>query len=241
MELTAEELEEVIKSVIKSIGEEGEKGRDGYVDDEVKPNGYCKTPASDFSEPSEEGNITKKQGSSNMGPWTSESVLRAFISKIIRESIKVKHIPQKQAKLSAPYNAARIQVGEAGDIMNSTVPAWHSTKKGGTVWEDIDAWYRPKTQHKTRSQAKFEGNMLDSVYEARTCEKKDCCSDDEDIKSERRVQIYKESLSNLMDDSSGNVTFRLTSNEARTDSNGNVLVRLDSEDVKLLKNLLMKK
>lgn len=196
MELTADELEQVIKDVLKSISKEGEKGRDGYVDPEVKPNGFCNTTASDFSKPSKEGNATKKQGSSNMGPWTSESALRAFIGKIIRESIKVKHIPKKQAKVSAPFNAARIQVGESGDIMNHTIPAWHSTKKGGSVWEDVEAWYRPKTEKKTRSQNRFESKVFNNIQESRTRFDKNI-NDINGFKNEKRVQLYKESLSNL--------------------------------------------
>lgn len=81
----------------KNSDTEGQKGRDGYVEEEedpyCQPHGYKHGYATDFSERlsdcTEDGNLYKRQGNANMGPFTSESAVRAYIrDSILREMSK---------------------------------------------------------------------------------------------------------------------------------------------------------
>ncbi|MHA1951896.1 MAG: hypothetical protein ACW987_18775 [Candidatus Thorarchaeota archaeon] len=146
MNLTIKELKSVIQEVLKNLEEEGQKGRDGYNCDDVQPRGFSHGGAMDFSKDSEslEGNRYKRQGSSNMGPWTNESLLRSVIRNMITESFKLKPMPNSKAKTSAPFNA-RASVGTKGSVGNIGMAEWKSTKKEGSVWENLAHWYNVPT------------------------------------------------------------------------------------------------
>jgi len=168
MELTIKDLQEVIKAVLKNIKEEGEKGRDGYKFDEdepIQPRGFSHSDSADYTIPSQEGSRYKKQGSANFGPFT-EGMLRTIVRATIKESITMKPVPSKKGQVSAPFNKAKIEVGE--DVK---IPAWNSTKKGGSVWEDLGHWYDVPGAKKPNVR-KLESNIMDDVYADRTNEKK---------------------------------------------------------------------
>jgi len=166
MELTIEELADIVKNVVESIKEEGEKGRDGYVDETAKPNGFSNVAALDFSQTSEEGNFYKKQGASNMGPWTSESVLRKVIRNMVRESFELKHMPNSKSKQSAPFNT-RANVGEQGSVGNIKMSEWKSTKNG-KVWEQLAHWYDVKENKSTKKKKdpKVDSRMVKQMETA---------------------------------------------------------------------------
>jgi hypothetical protein len=167
MELTAKELQEVIKEVLKAMKEDGEKGRDGYKDEDTQPRGFSKSEVGDYSRTSEEGNRYKRQGDANFGPYT-ESVLREFISMTIRESVKIKPMPNSKAKASAPFNQAKISFSE-----DLKIPAWTSTKKESAVWEELGRWFDiPGAKKSNGGIKKMESNILQNVYGERKKKRK---------------------------------------------------------------------
>lgn len=167
MELTVEELKEVIKNVLKSIKEEGQKGRDGYVDDDVQPNGFGTDENLDFSQDatrSKEGNLYKRQGAANMGPWTSESVLRAVVREMLKEEFNMKPIPNAKAKSCAPFSG-RASVGKKGSVGNIAIPEWKTTKKESSVWEDLARWYNvPVVKESVNHDPMYVDEMVRKSY-----------------------------------------------------------------------------
>lgn len=172
MDLTVDELKKVIEAAIKEFAEAGKKGRDGYQqceDDPTQPRGFGKAVAGDFTQKSAEGNRYKIQGSSNMGPYTSEGAILKVVESVLRE--RLKPMPSKRMEASAPYNASQAKIGEAGSVGNTSMPDWKSTKKAKK--ESSENWYDTKDMKKTRGKMKkIESNILQGVYEERTKGKK---------------------------------------------------------------------
>jgi len=155
MKLTIEELKSVIRKVARNLvekkakddkkkDEKGKKGVDGYVDEDVSPRGFSSGGNLDFSQPlstsTKEGNRLQRQGKSNMGPWTSESALRAIVKHTMMEEFKLKPMPNAKMKESAPYNT-RVHMGKQGSMSNPKMEGWKTTKKEGAVWEQLAHWY----------------------------------------------------------------------------------------------------
>lgn len=169
MNLTIEELKKVIETVIKEFAEAGQKGRDGYQQDEdcpVQPRGFGKSEALDFTQTSEEGNRYKRQGASNMGPFTSEAAIRAIAKDVLNEAFKP--MPSKRMESSAPFNGGQAKIGENGSVGNVSMPDWKTTKKSKK--ESKGNWY--DTEGMKKKTQKVESNILQGVYEARVSGKK---------------------------------------------------------------------
>lgn len=184
MNLSIKELKDVIEAVLKNMEEDGLKGRDGYkseCDDETKPRGFSPGGQMDFSQDATNslgGNRYKRQGASNMGPWTNETTLRAVIKSMIIESFKMKPVPNSQLKLSAPFDT-RVTVGKKGSVGNVQPPEWKTTKKEGTVWENLANWYdvpsvKESVDVKVKSQLVdlMESRQKSSVLISRTTKKR---------------------------------------------------------------------
>jgi hypothetical protein len=174
MKLTVDELTEVIRGAIKQFSEAGKKGVDGYLaeDDPVQPRGFGKAEAHQFDKPLEKKNLYKRQGNSNMGPFTAEAAIRAIARDVVKESFETSKIPNKHAKSSAPF-AGMARVGSEGSVGNVVMPEWRG-KKSATVWEDLGRWYDvgPKKK-KSKAKKAHESNILQGVYEGRVQAKKD--------------------------------------------------------------------
>lgn len=180
MQLTIDELKTVIRDVARNLIEKkakadkkgkkgkkddrGEKGRDGYVEEDIQPVGFGSGGKMDFSKDAKEsleGSRYKRQGNSNMGPWTSESALRSIVRAVMAEEFKLKPMPNVRAKESAPYNV-RSHVGEQGSVGNPKMEGWKTTKQDSTVWEQLAHWYDVPTMKESRSrlvETKFVGHM----------------------------------------------------------------------------------
>lgn len=88
MQLTNEELAELIVQALKDLSKEGERGRDGYaVDPEnpTQPRGYAAGGPSDYSVKSQEPFDYKVQGNANCGPYTAESFQGSMLQNILIE------------------------------------------------------------------------------------------------------------------------------------------------------------
>lgn len=96
MKMNIKELRALISTELR---EAKRKKKDA---DEIQPQKYQEDENFDFSEPQGSANRYKKQGASNIGPYTSENALRLFVRQCIRESIsKVvaeKHVGFKRLK-----------------------------------------------------------------------------------------------------------------------------------------------
>jgi len=172
MRLSINELKKVIREAVKKVKKKEErvnkKGVDGYESSaEEQPKGWAYAELGDLSKSAVSGSLYKRQGSANFGPYTSESAIRAVArAEIIRE-FDMHPISNSKSKASAPFNK-RASVGETNSLMSVKLPEWNTTKKQGSVWEDLGRWYDiPGAKKANSSQKNFESNILKNVFKER--------------------------------------------------------------------------
>lgn len=92
MKLTIEELRRIIEQELNEAKKK-EKKEDVPVTDKME-----KSDVLDYSTPLGDKNLYKKQGVSNLGPYTSENALRLFVKECIQRVLSEKKIGFKKLK-----------------------------------------------------------------------------------------------------------------------------------------------
>lgn len=97
MKLTMNELRKIVEQELVEARKKTKKKDD-------EPVGYKTAEALDFSKPQGEKNRYKRQGASNLGPYTSEGALRFFVRECIQRSLVEKAMNFKKLKSSLKKN-----------------------------------------------------------------------------------------------------------------------------------------
>lgn len=95
MKIQLKELRQMVFEVLEEDKKKTKKEKDA---ERMQPKGYQKDEKLDFSEPQGVNNLYRRQGASNIGPYTSESALRLFIRECIRQNVSEKRIDFKTLK-----------------------------------------------------------------------------------------------------------------------------------------------
>lgn len=105
MKIQLKELRRLVSEVIEEDKKKTKKEKDA---EKMQPKGYQKDEKLDFSQPLGANNLYKRQGASNIGPYTSEGALRLFIKECIRQNMNEKQIDFKTLKNALTKRTSKI-------------------------------------------------------------------------------------------------------------------------------------
>lgn len=131
MKISIEQMKEMVTEVISEAKKKKKKKGD---DSPLNP--------LDFSEPLGELNLYKRQGASNIGPFT-EHALRTVIKRMLREAlgeIEIKPVDKDKTKVSSPYTGQVVSKDSKDTVVDPKL-ADSKWKPGKGAWEQADHWY----------------------------------------------------------------------------------------------------
>lgn len=102
MKMKLSELRGIVADVVSEARRKKPK-KPKKTDDapDTQPHGYMSDPKLDFSRPLDDENLYRRQGASNLGPYTSEGAIRLVIRQMISEAIAAGRLDEKYVGFKA--------------------------------------------------------------------------------------------------------------------------------------------